>query len=131
MMEKGKLLLYFMSWLAVILSRNSQKNQEKHRQKTSFRLKVKYQMHSAGILKNISVKILKQSRDLLSRRMSSKITYYAEAGWYVFSKMQKASQKKSKNGKPKDVNMGKLPPTEGLLLQQQLCQVVQASMWHE
>ena len=88
-------------------------------------------MHSARILKNISVKIMKQSRDLLSRRMSSKITYYAEAGWYVFSKMQKASQKKSKNGKPKDVNMGKLPPTEGLLLQQQLCQVVQAGMWHE
>ena len=36
---------------------------------------------------------------------SSKITDFAVALWYVFSEMQKASQKKSRNGKPKDVNM--------------------------
>ena len=39
---------------------------------------------------------------------SSKITDFAEAGWYVFSYIQKGWQKKSKNVKPKDVNMGKL-----------------------
>ena len=33
----------------------------------------KSQMHSAGILKNISVRILKQSKDLLSRRMFSNL----------------------------------------------------------
>ena len=62
---------------------------------------------------------------------SSKITDFPEAGWYVFSKMQKVSQKKSKNGKQKDVNVGKLPPTEGVLLQQYLRSVVQARIWHE
>ena len=43
---------------------------------------------------------------------SSKITTdFAEGGLHVFSKVQKASQKKSNNGKPEDVNMGKLSPT--------------------
>ena len=62
---------------------------------------------------------------------SSKITDFAEAGWYVFLKMEKASQKKKKSGKPKDVNMGKLPPTKGVLLQHYLHSVVQAHIWHE
>ena len=57
---------------------------------------------------------------------SSNITGLAEARWYVFSKMQKASQKKSKDGKPKDVNMAKLPPAEGVFLQHYLHSVVQA-----
>ena len=61
---------------------------------------------------------------------SSKITDFTEAGWYVFSKMQ-TLQRKSKNGKPKDVNMGKLPPTEGVLLQHYLSSIVQARIWHE
>ena len=62
---------------------------------------------------------------------SSKITDFAEAGWYVFSKIQKASQRKSKNGKPKDINIGKLTPTEGVLLQDYLRLVVQARILHE
>ena len=33
-----------------------------------------------------------------------KITDLAKAWWFVFSKMQKASRKKSKNGKPKDTS---------------------------
>ena len=48
----------------------------------------------------------------------------------MFSKMQKASQKKSKKGKLKDLNMGKLPPKEGVLLQHYLRSVVQARI-HE
>ena len=40
--------------------------------------------------------------------------------------MQKVSQKKSKNGKPKDINIGKLPLTEGVFLQHYLRSVVQA-----
>ena len=70
-------------------------------------------MHSAGTLKNISMKILKQSRDLLSRRIFPNLlrllTLQKLGGTY--SKIQKASEMKSKNGKPKDANMGKLPPT--------------------
>ena len=62
---------------------------------------------------------------------SSKITDVAEDGWYVLSKMQKASRKKSKNGKPKDVNMGKLLPTEGILLQHYLRSIVQVRIWYE
>ena len=62
---------------------------------------------------------------------SSKITDLEEAGWYVFSKMQKASQKKGKNEKPKDVNMYKLTPTEGLFFQHYLRSVVEACIWHE
>ena len=45
--------------------------------------------------------------------------------------MQKASLKKSKNGKPKDVNKGKVPPTEGTFLQHYLRSVVQVCIWHE
>ena len=41
---------------------------------------------------------------------SSKIIDFAEAGWDVFSKMQEVSQKKSKNGNLKDINIGKLSP---------------------
>ena len=48
---------------------------------------------------------------------SCKITDLAEGRWFVFSKMQKVSRKKSKNGKPKDIKMGKLLPTEGAFLQ--------------
>ena len=39
--------------------------------------------------------------------------------------------KKNKNGKPKDVNMVKLPPTEAAFLQHYLRSVVQARIWHE
>ena len=45
--------------------------------------------------------------------------------------MQKASKKKSKNGKPKDVNMSKLSPTKGAFLQHYLRSVVQAHISHE
>ena len=62
---------------------------------------------------------------------SSKITDLEEAGWYVFSKMQKASQKKGKNEKPKDVNMNKVTPTEGVFFQHYLRSVVEACIWHE
>ena len=45
--------------------------------------------------------------------------------------MQKASQKESKNGKLKDVNMGKLLPTEGGSLQHYLRSVEQARIRDE
>ena len=87
-------------------------------------------MHSASILKNISEAI---KRFVVTSYIlkSSKITDFAQAGWYVFSKMQKVLQKKSKNEKPKDVNMGKLPPTKGVLLKHYLRSVVQARILHE
>ena len=60
---------------------------------------------------------------------SSKIIIFAEARWYVF-KNAEGLAKKSKKGKLKDLNMGKLPPKEGVLLQHYLRSVVQARI-HE
>ena len=87
-------------------------------------------MHSASILKNISEAI---KRFVVTSYIpkSSKITDFAQAGWYVFSKMQKVLQKKSKNEKPKDINMGKLPTTKGVLLKHYLRSAVQARILHE
>ena len=133
MMKKRKLWLGFMCCQAVILSRNSQANQKKHGKNTSFRLTAKSQIHSAGIQKHFSEDFEAIKRFAVTSYVSksSKITDFAEAGWYVFSKTQKASQKKSRNGKPKDVNMRQLPSTEGVLLQHYLRSAVQTSIWHE
>ena len=60
---------------------------------------------------------------------SSKIIIFAEARWYVF-KNAEGLAKKSKKGKLKDLNMGKLPPKEGVLLQHYLRSLVQARI-HE
>ena len=62
---------------------------------------------------------------------SSKITDLAEARWFVFSKVQKFSQKKSTHGKPKVVNMDKLLPTDGAFLLHYLRSVVQTRTWYE
>ena len=62
---------------------------------------------------------------------SSKVTDFAEAWWYVFSKIKKALQKKSKNEKLKDVNMGKLPSTKEVFPQHYLRSLVQERIWHE
>ena len=86
-------------------------------------------MHSAGILKehfSEDFEAIKWFVVTSYVHKSSKITDLEEAGWYVFSKMQKASQKKGKNEKPKDVNMYKLTPTEGVFFQHYLRSVVEA-----
>ena len=62
---------------------------------------------------------------------SSKITDLAEARWFEFAKVQKVSQKKSTHGKPKDVNMEKLLPTDGAFLLHYLRSAVQTRTWYE
>ena len=78
---------------------------------------------NVGILKNISIRILKQLRDLLSYRMFPNLLRLLTLQKFrdtYFQKWRRPRKRKVKNGKPKNVNMGNLAPTEGIFLQHYL-----------
>ena len=59
------------------------------------------------------------------------VGWLAEIRWQMFTKMQSGARKKEKQStKANDVDMGKLPPTEGSFKQHFLRAMIQARVWY-